>query len=231
VTVYTFQPEFERGPSLPGKLLRLVQDPIGTFASDVSTHHQESKKNSGIFPVQVDDEYDTVTVVQPGQIGSLFKIGKESNLRRAAEAQAALQRTYDAGHIVPGVPRGYQQFAADIAGIGAARLANPRAPEQPAGPGPNTRQNFMGGFIPPGGVMGFAQMTPSSQLALTRGARGTRRTTSRRKRKSASTGRRKISKRRGKSTTRRVKRSSRKRLVKGSAAAKRYMAKIRRKRK
>lgn len=82
----------------------------------------------------------------------------------------------------------------------------------------------MGGFIPPGGMTGFSQMTPASQLALTRGARGTR-TRSTKRRKS-----RKVKKTRTK-RRKSAKRGKAKRFVKGSAAAKRYMAKIRRKRK
>jgi hypothetical protein len=82
----------------------------------------------------------------------------------------------------------------------------------------------MGGFIPPGGMAGFSQMTPASQLSLTRGARGTRRVGKRRKTRTKRAKRAKVRR----TKTRRGKKA---RLVKGSAAAKRYMAKIRRKRK
>lgn len=77
-------------------------------------------------------------------------------------------------------------------------------------------------LVPPGGFSGFAQMTPASQRAL--GSRGATSSngTRRRKRKATRTG----------SAKRKVRTAARKagRLVKGSAAAKRYMAKIRRKR-
>lgn len=78
-------------------------------------------------------------------------------------------------------------------------------------------------YIPPNGLAGFAQQTPAVQ------SMGSRRTSSRRtkRRKSSASG--------GSSKRRRTKKKSagaRKpaRLVKGSAAAKRYMASIRAKR-
>jgi hypothetical protein len=229
VTVYTFQPNFYQGPNLFGKFLELARDPIGTFVGDAAQHHDQAKTNAGVFPVQVDDEYDTVTVVLPGpQVGKLFGIGKPANLENAASAQAALQATYDAGVVVPGIPRGYQQFADEIAALGQSHLARPppqaQSPDVITLPRSDMGQNFMGGFIPPGGVAGFNQMTPSSQLALTRGARGTRTRSKRRKTRTKRTKTRKARKTR-------TKRGKAKRFVKGSAAAKRYMAKIRRKRK
>jgi hypothetical protein len=79
-------------------------------------------------------------------------------------------------------------------------------------------------IVPPGGFAGFAQQTPATQALFSRAGRRGGLTTQRRRRrrvKAASSPRR-----RRKSTKRR----GRARLVKGSAAAKRYMAKIRRKR-
>lgn len=82
-------------------------------------------------------------------------------------------------------------------------------------------------IVPPGGFAGFAQQTPATQAMFQRAGRtgglrsaATRR---RRKRKTAATApkRRRKTARRG---------PGRRKLVKGSAAAKRYMAKIRRKR-
>lgn len=74
-------------------------------------------------------------------------------------------------------------------------------------------------IVPPGGFAGFSQMTAASQRALF--PRATQRTATRSKRKRAKPAR----------TVKR--RAARKagRLVKGSAAAKRYMAKLRRMRK
>lgn len=70
-------------------------------------------------------------------------------------------------------------------------------------------------YIPPGGAMAVGGLPVGAQLQIT----GTRRASSTRRKKRAS-------------STRRVKRASKRpaRLVKGSAAAKRYMASIRRKR-
>lgn len=99
------------------------------------------------------------------------------------------------------------------------------------GGGPN-----LGIIIPPGGFVGFGQQTPAVQAMFARWGRvGGMRSAARRRRK-----RRKTASatrvRRRRSAAPRVRRrrrsSSRRpaRLVKGSAAAKRYMAKIRRKR-
>jgi hypothetical protein len=80
-------------------------------------------------------------------------------------------------------------------------------------------------IVPPGGFAGFAQMTPASQAMFQRaGARGGRRSAAKRRRKAVA--KRSAPKRRA---GKRAKRPAR--LVKGSAAAKKYMAKIRRKRK
>lgn len=79
--------------------------------------------------------------------------------------------------------------------------------------------------VPPGGFAGFAQQTPATQALFQRAGRigGTRSATRRRKRKA--TAKRAAPKRRRRTTSKKA------RLVKGSAAAKRYMASIRRKRK
>lgn len=85
--------------------------------------------------------------------------------------------------------------------------------------------------IPPNGFGGFSQATPAAQMmqlgaGLGRAAPATRR---RRKKKATAT----TTRRRKKTTARRTTKRTTKRparLVKGSAAAKAYMAKIRRKR-
>lgn len=77
-------------------------------------------------------------------------------------------------------------------------------------------------MVPPGGFAGFSQMTPASQRAL--GARSGNGNGTRRRKRKAST--RKGSAKRKRTTAKR----KAGRLVKGSAAAKRYMASIRRKR-
>jgi len=79
--------------------------------------------------------------------------------------------------------------------------------------------------VPPGGFAGFAQQTPATQALFQRSGRvGGKRSAAKRRRKRAKT---------AKTATRKTarRRSARPaRLVKGSPAAKRYMAKIRRKR-
>lgn len=83
-------------------------------------------------------------------------------------------------------------------------------------------------IVPPGGFAGFAQQTAATQeLFRAAGMKGGR-TTQRRRRKAKATRK----KRAVRATKKRTRRSSKRpaRLVKGSAAAKRYMAKIRRKR-
>lgn len=79
--------------------------------------------------------------------------------------------------------------------------------------------------VPPGGFAGFAQQTAATQqLFQQAGRKGGKRSAAvrrRKKRKTVKTAKRK--------TTRR--KATKKRLVKGSRAAKAYMAKIRRKRK
>jgi len=79
--------------------------------------------------------------------------------------------------------------------------------------------------VPPGGFAGFAQQTPATQALFQRAGRigGTRSAAKRRRRKA--TAKRAAPKRRRRTTSKKA------RLVKGSAAAKRYMASIRRKRK
>lgn len=82
-------------------------------------------------------------------------------------------------------------------------------------------------FVPPGGFAGFSQQSPATQ-ALLRGAGGrTVRSPGRRKKKKRTAQRGAPRKRKSSARTR----SGRARLVKGSAAAKRYMAKIRKLRK
>jgi hypothetical protein len=84
--------------------------------------------------------------------------------------------------------------------------------------------------VPPGGFAGFAQQTPATQLMFQRAGRIGGQTTQRRRRKKNGSAKRRRS---SPSTSRmrsRTRKRGRARLVKGSAAAKAYMAKIRRKR-
>jgi len=80
--------------------------------------------------------------------------------------------------------------------------------------------------IPPGGFAGFAQQTPATQALFQRaGRKGGLRSAAKRRRSTKKKAVRATGRKRRTRTTRKA------RLVKGSAAAKRYMASIRRKRK
>ncbi len=83
--------------------------------------------------------------------------------------------------------------------------------------------------VPPGGFAGFAQQTPATQELFRRAGRlgGQRSAATRRRRRKAKTAARPVRHR----TRRRAVRARNGRMVKGSAAAKRYMARIRRMRK
>lgn len=85
-------------------------------------------------------------------------------------------------------------------------------------------------YVPPGGFIGAGQMTAAGQMTLL-GTRGMARTGYKRKRKSsklvARIGRRKA-KSRLTARKRRSPKSKRASMVKGSAAARRHMAKLRR---
>jgi len=81
-------------------------------------------------------------------------------------------------------------------------------------------------FIPPGGFDGFAQQTPATKALLRSGNGPKRGGGARRKR-----GKKKAAKRRPARARRAKSRASKVRLVKGSAAARRHMAKLRKMRK
>lgn len=84
--------------------------------------------------------------------------------------------------------------------------------------------------VPPGGFAGFAQQTAATQALFQRaGRKGGKRSAAKRRRKA--TAKRAAPKRRRKGAGTAKARKGKARLVKGSAAAKRYMASIRRKRK
>lgn len=105
-----------------------------------------------------------------------------------------------------------------------APVTVPDAPALPAGPVPFSDfiPQFSGGgipvslpIVPPGGFFGFAQQTPAAQRSM--GAVRTRASATRRRRRKA----KKVA------SPRRRRRSSGNKFTKGSAAAKRHMAKLR----
>jgi len=87
-------------------------------------------------------------------------------------------------------------------------------------------------IVPPGGFAGFAQQTPATQRLFSQaaGRRGGQTTQRRRRRKAKAAAPRRRRRSASSAPRRRARRARPARLVKGSAAAKRYMASIRRKR-
>lgn len=82
-------------------------------------------------------------------------------------------------------------------------------------------------FVPPGGFAGFAQQSPAVQALVRRSPAKKRRKTVRKKRPV----KKRATRRKRRTTPARPRRTARKkpaRMVKGSAAAKRHMAKLRR---
>lgn len=227
---YHFEPD-ERDSSLFGSLgtiVGLVTDPVATVVGLAVNSANRQSSNNGIFPVDVDTDTGKVTVTprqgkEKGRGVILNRMAREY----AGATEAFLQQVYDSGVAFKAKGQAaYRPMANDIAKLkpaGAPSIEEPAPPEVINLPRNDTGQNFMGGFIPPGGMGGFSQMTPASQLALTRGSRRAGGGGRKRRRKSA-----KKTKTR-KTRTRRTKKKG-KRFTKGSAAAKRYMAKIRRKR-
>jgi hypothetical protein len=223
---------------------RFVTNPLGTIVGASNRSHSrnsEAKEIYGTVPIEVDTATGLVTA--HGQAGGKGA-GSRTFDRRNAHANDAvrvLQRVYDTGVVPSKVPVGYLAAAKIVADLHRTDppeyLANAQAafdqdvadkadraqtgiPNNP--PFPVWESDNMGILIPPGGMAGFSQMTGASKLALTRGSRG--RSTGGRKR------RRKAAKTRTKRTKRTKRRAGKRKLVKGSAAAKRYMASIRRKR-
>jgi hypothetical protein len=229
VAVYNFVPDERDTPGLGGflgHLAGLVTDPVMEIIGLATDSAQKSGSNNGIFPVTVDTTTGKVTVtprqgVEKGRGVLLNRMAREY----ASATEAFLQQVYDSGQVskVPG-QQAYAPIARDIAKLKPEEPLSPEEPETITLPRSDTGQNFMGGFVPPGGMAGFSQMSAASQLALTRGGR---KSSGGRKRR---TKRAKVRKTR-KTRTKRAKKGKAKRFVKGSAAAKRYMAKIRRKRK
>lgn len=86
-------------------------------------------------------------------------------------------------------------------------------------------------IVPPGGFAGFAQQTAATQRLFQAAGRVGGRKSSAKRRRKATAKRAAPSTRRRRGTGTVKARKGRARLVKGSAAAKAYMAKIRRKRK
>jgi hypothetical protein len=212
----------------PGGILYEAVSGLASSRNDEQNTHVYDMR-----PVEVDLALGTVKVFETGAkpvspglkipAGALDKLGRD--------VQAVLQHAYVSGIMPANVPEPYREVAEKLVelhrtdygkhyGELVSDLTVEQAPEAPE----RNEDTFMGGFLPPGGMAGFAQMTPASKLSLMKGSRGRRSTGKRRK------SRRKARVARSRKRVARTKRG-RKKLVKGSAAAKRFMANLRRRRK
>jgi hypothetical protein len=178
------------------------------------------------FPIEVDTETNKLSLVTPDYRKSVNTKTRALAPRIEATNEAvrvSLQRAWDTGDAA-GVPKRYRdEVAALLSQRELFRTELAPVPTETSG-AQYTGDYSMAGIIPPGGFAGFAQMTPASKAA--QGFSKLR----------SMIGGRKRRKKKAKSTKRRAKKASGRRkkagkLVKGSAAAKAYMAKIRRKRK
>jgi hypothetical protein len=237
-------PKKDRGGFLAdvGRLAQFYASPLRSIigaASDTRGTSQENKEIYGTLPIEVDTNTGLVTAIHISGKGRGAIVADQRNAH-ANDAAAVLQRVYNTGVVPAKVPVGYLAAAKIVANLhisdppeylaraDAAYAEDMAAKAKPVQSGyPNNppfpvwESDNMGILIPPGGMAGYAQMTGASKLALTRGGRG-RSTGVRRKRRKT-----RASKPR-KRTARKAR--GRAKLKKGSAAAKRYMASIRRKR-
>jgi hypothetical protein len=208
--------------------------PVTTILGAATSRTPKDAKNAYYaLPIEVDTVAGTARAIElPAAKGKAGAVVSARNAY-ARQGAAAVQEAFQSGVVPLKVPAGYRAAAELAAGFEheLPELAEPESPAQdiPFKQFDYGEDNNMGGFLPPGGLAGFSQMVGASKLALTRGGRGrgrvSRKVRARRKKKGA--GRpRKVGR-----PKKRARRAGKKRLVKGSAAAKRYMASIRRKRK
>jgi len=196
--------------------------PIPTLIQSVQDIHAP-KERGRFLPTEFDTDTGEVRIELPkkarGVIGrTLLNRGGEALSANAAFLEQELERSIRTGSVVPTLPGAYRELASLL--LEQAAIF-PMATE-PQG------QYDMPGVIPPGGFAGFAQMTPASRLALGGGKAAKRRT-----KKKAQRTRNKAKKARkvARNAKRRTKRAGKKKLVKGSPAARAFMARLRAKRK
>lgn len=182
-----------------------------------------------VFPIEIDTETNRLRLLAPDPAQSINRKTKTLAPRIAAlnsAVESALQGVWDTGTISAQVPKRYRDVAAEI--ISQRALLRVDAEPAPAAPTETSGAQYTGefnmaGIVPPGGFAGFAGMTPASKAAQGFG-------------RLLGSARRRTRRKKAKSTKRRAKKAGSRRrkagkLVKGSAAAKRYMAALRRKRK
>lgn len=200
---------------------------IGAYFGDLFGQVVSNFGKDPTYPFEVDTETNKLTLITPPP--QFPKAPKYKALQPRIDAanekvRAALQASWDTGVVATGVPKRYidevETLLAQRAGVWQDTSPAPSSTD--AVGAQYTGDYSMAGIIPPGGFAGFAQMTPASKAAQGFGKllRSARKATRRKKKAKAGKRKRKASgKRRGK------------KLVKGSAAAKRFMANLRRKRK
>lgn len=186
-----------------------------------------------VFPIEIDTETNKLRLLAPDPTQSINRKTKTLAPRITAlnsAVESALQGVWDTGTISAQVPKRYRDVATEI--ISQRALLRVEAEPAPASPAITEGAQYTGtysmaGIVPPGGFAGFAQMTPASKAA-----QGFGKLLGSAKRYTSRIGRKKRKKRAGGKRKRKAsgKRKGRK-LVKGSAAAKRFMANLRRKRK
>lgn len=180
-----------------------------------------------VFPVEIDTETNRLRLLAPDPSQSVNRKTKTLAPRIQAlnsAVESALQAVWDTGTVSAQVPKRYRDVATEI--ISQRALLRVDAEPAPAAPTETSGAQYTGefsmaGIVPPGGFAGFAQMTPASKAA--QGFLRAGRSAGRKRRKKA------------KSTKRRARkkasgRSRKGKLVKGSAAAKRFMAALRKRR-
>lgn len=229
-------------PRVPGGAFRrfvggvrdLVASPAAFALGTVIDARTKPTGNKQFVPFEFDTETLDVTMLNPNTITDrghpsfLAQSLLQAQYRTSRTIEQYLENTLRTGVVDSRLPSTYREAAA------AALAARP-----PPGATPTWTEEttpMAGTFIPPGGMAGFLQMTPASKIALTgrsRSTTGTKRRkkrskTTSRKRKTGKTSSRRKSKSAGTTSRKKSRRGSR--LVKGSAAAKRYMASIRKKR-
>lgn len=180
-----------------------------------------------VYPFEVDTETNKLTLLAPDyakSINTKTRLLAPKMQARDKGVEAQLQQVWNSGEIAAGVPKRYlpqlQELLSQRAIFYRDTVPPDVSPTITEG-AQYTGDYSMAGIVPPGGFAGFAQMTPASKAAqgLNRLLRSVKKRT------------RKVAKKRKKATKARKSKRGRKKLVKGSAAAKRYMAALRRKRK
>lgn len=201
------------------------------FAAKMGGDFVQVLKNFGkepVYPFEVDTETNRLTLLAPDYSKSVnTKTRVLAPKMQAADkaVEAILQQVWNSGEIAALLPKRYRPQVQELLSQRAIlyREPEPPGPTETEGAQYPIGSNVTMPIVPPGGFAGFAQMTPASKYAqgISKLGKLAKRLTRRRKSKKKAGGKRK----------RKAGGKRKARLVKGSAAAKRYMAALRRKRK